>query len=416
MSIAIISTGTELLKGCCCNTNAAFAGNLLTQCGLPPVLEISAGDQSGELFFAISSALKKADILIISGGLGPTSDDITLETVARFFALDLIIDPVLQKKVEEFWAARHGKSHCPKSQYKQAQIPSEGKYFDNPCGVASGIGFHTLYDGQLRHIFLLPGPPAEFEHVFSEKVLNEILKISEQKKYTSSFMICNTGEAVVARKIEPALKNLPVEIAYTAIPGGTKLFLSSNDRPVLESAIEKAHDILQDNALPVNCTNAAKYIIDTLKSTASTLGCAESCTGGLVANEFVSVPGASAVFKGSIIAYANEIKQNLLSVPETVLAEFGAVSKECAEAMALGACKSLNCDCAVSTTGIAGPDGGTPEKPVGLVFVGAAYKGVCAVRRLNLRGNRRMIRERAVAGALNLLIELLKSSEKGSLC
>ena len=416
MPIAIISTGTELLKGCCCNTNSAFAGNLLTRHGLPPVLEISAGDRSGELFFAVSTALKKADILIISGGLGPTSDDITLETAARFFNLDLIIEPVLQKKVESFWTLRHGKSHCPKSQYKQAQIPSGGEYFDNPCGVASGIGFHTLYDGKQRHIFLLPGPPAEFENVFSEKILDEILKISEQKKYTSSFMICNTGEAIVARKAEPMLKAFPIEIAYTAIPGGTKLFLSGSDRSVVETAIAKAHDLFPDNALPINCPSAAKYIIDTLKSSDSTLGCAESCTGGLVANELVAIPGASAVFKGSITAYANEIKQNLLSVPESILAEFGAVSKECAEAMALGACKSLNCDCSISTTGIAGPDGGTPEKPVGLVFVGAAYKGVCAVRQLNLRGNRRMIRERAVAGALNLLIDLLKSPEKESLC
>ena len=416
MSIAIISTGTELLKGCCCNTDAAFAGNLLTRCGLPPVLEISAGDQSGELVFAIATALKKADTLIISGGLGPTADDITLETVARFFDLELVEVPELQKKVEKHWSLRHGDSRCPKSQYKQAQIPRNGEYFDNPCGVASGIGFQILYAGTMRHIYLLPGPPAEFEAVFSGKMLDEIQNISSVKKYTGSFMICNTGEVAVARKTEPLLKNLPVEIAYTAIPGGTKLFLSSFDKKILDSSLHLAHGIFSNNALPVGCTGAAEYIIDHLKSFGLTLGCAESCTGGLLANEFVTIPGASAVFKGSITAYANVIKQNLLSVPENLLAEYGAVSKECAEAMALGACKSLDCDCAISTTGIAGPDGGTPEKPVGLVFVGAAYRNLCAVRQLNLRGNRRMIRERAVAGALNLLIEVLKSSGKDHLC
>jgi nicotinamide-nucleotide amidase len=406
MKIALVCTGTELLKGSCCNTDLAFAGSRLAEVGIPPVLEISVGDHADELIFALSAALKCADTILLSGGLGPTKDDITLETVARFFALKLTVVPELQNKVENLWAQRHG-GRCPKHQYKQAMIPEGARYFDNPNGVASGIGFEIEYAGKLRHVYLLPGPPGEFETVFTSGVLPDLCSLQDSHCYTAGFLVCGKGETMVAKCAEPLLENLPVEIAYTAQPGGTKFFLSGENEQIVTAALEIVRGALGDAALPIGEYSLPEYLVKILTGQQKTFGCAESCTGGLVADALVNVSGASACFKGGIVAYANAVKETLLNVPSAVLTEHGAVSRECAEAMARGVCHALQCDCAISTTGIAGPEGGTPEKPVGLVYVGAVCNGICAVKELRWRGSRRMIRERAVAQALLLLKELL---------
>lgn len=405
MKIALICTGTELLKGSCCNTDLAFAGAKLTEAGVPPHLELTVGDRPDELAFALGAALKQADTLLISGGLGPTADDITLATVARFFGLSLHMPPELAAKIETFWAKRHS-GRCPKLQYKQAMIPMGGRYFNNPVGAASGIGIDLDYAGISRHIYLLPGPPGEFETVFSA-MLPELLDRRKKALYTDGFLVCGVGETLVAKTVEPLLKGRPVEIAYTAQCGGTKLFLAGAESEVIP-ALGMCREALGANALPVGCFSLPEYIVATLSRRKETVGCAESCTGGLTADALVSIPGASAVFQGGIVSYANEVKMRLLGVPEEVLARYGAVSAPCAEAMARGAANALRCDCAVSTTGIAGPDGGTAEKPVGLVYVAAVYHDLCAVRELHLHGNRQMIRARAVAQALILLRGLLE--------
>ena len=410
MPIAVICTGTELLKGGCCNTNMQLLGNKLTANAVYPAIELSVGDHADELCFALSCALKAADTVIVSGGLGPTSDDITLHTVARFFGVNTIEVAELKEKVKKCWAMRHN-SHCPKFQYKQAMIIEGGKYFDNPAGVASGIGFTTVYAEKLRHIYLLPGPPTEFETVLDNGMLREIIDLHSRKLYTNGFFVCGTGEVMVAKCVEPLLKDLPLEIAYTAMPGGTKLFLSGTDHCTVDAAVNQARSVIGPNALEAGCFDLPSAILKKLNSLNMSFGTAESCTGGLVADSIVSLPGASAIFRGGIVSYANEVKHLLLDVPDDILQNYGAVSAQCAQAMARGACKTLNCQCSVSTTGIAGPDGGTPEKPVGLVYVGACIDGLTAVKELHLRGNRKMIRERAAAGALQLLWELLMRPE-----
>jgi len=415
MPIAVICTGTELLKGGCCNTNLQLLGTELTKNALPPVMEFTAGDHPDELVFAISCALKIADTLIISGGLGPTSDDITLETVSRFFAVNTLIVPELKQKVETRWAQRHT-GHCPKFQYKQAMTVENGTYFDNPAGIASGLYFKTEYDRLMRHIYLLPGPPAEFAAVLHEgNMLAHIISSSgDSKLHTSGFLICGTGESFVAKTVEPLLAGLPLEIAYTAVPGGTKLFLSGYDRALLDASINTLQEKFGKNALIPGCFDLPGALIAKLRERNLTIGCAESCTGGLTADLLVSCPGASEVFMGGIVSYANSVKESALDVPGEVLERHGAVSSECAAAMVLGACKKLSCRCAVSTTGIAGPGGGTPEKPVGLVYIAAAVDGLTAVKELHLRGNRRMIRERAAIAALTLLWELLEAPENNA--
>lgn len=410
MSIAVICTGTELLKGGCCNTNMQHLGAKLAELAMPPVMELSIGDHPAELCFALSCSLKAADTLIISGGLGPTADDITLETVAKFFGLTLNIVPELKEKVEKRWAIRHT-GHCPKFQYKQAMIPENGRYFDNPAGTASGIAFETLYGGKMRRIYLLPGPPAEFETVLDNGVLKELEAHDSERLYTTGFLICGAGEAFVEKQAKNLFGKLDIELAYTAVAGGTKIFFSGKDSDIVNAAARKAQEFFGKSALDIGCFDLPTALLNKLRSKNYTFGCAESCTGGICADTTVSIPGASDVFKGGIVSYANSAKENILNVSSEILQTYGAVSAQCAEAMVLGACKALACNCAISTTGIAGPTGGTPEKPVGLVYIAACVNGLTAVKELHLHGNRQMIRDRAAANAFYLLYELLDAQE-----
>ena len=216
---------------------------------------------------------------------------------------------------------------------------------------------------------------------------------------------------MVFNPVEKALTGYPVEVACAAGAGGTRIFLSGDTQEIIDEALDIARNALNCPALPVGEFDMAEYLIKLLKERNMTVSCAESCTGGLTANRFVTLPGASAVFQGSITAYANEVKSSILNVPQDILDNYGAVSTQCAEAMAKGCAALLKTDCAVSTTGIAGPDGGTPEKPVGLVYVSACVNGVTRTEELHLRGGRRAIRERSVEKALTLLYTLLTSAE-----
>ncbi|MBE6389562.1 MAG: nicotinamide-nucleotide amidohydrolase family protein [Lentisphaerae bacterium] len=413
MPIAVICTGSELLKGSCCNTNMQLLGMELTARALPPALELTVADHPAELFHALSCAMQVADTLIICGGLGPTRDDITLETVCRFFGKDCIIVPELKDKVESAWQLRH-KGHCPKFQYKQAMIPTGGKYFHNPVGVASGIAFHTVYDGKLRNICLLPGPPGEFESVLHNGMLDHITAAAVQhtEQYTSGFLVIGTGESIALAKTEALLKDRPLEIACTSSAYGTRIFLTGTDQQMVADSLDILDRMLPFPHLAPGETDLPSALFRELSNRNKTIGCAESCTGGLVADSLVNIPGISALFSGGIVAYANTVKERLLGVSPEILQKYGAVSPECAVAMAQGACGALNCDCSVSTTGIAGPGGGTPEKPVGLVYIAAAVNGKSAVKELHLHGSRRMIREKAVAQALILLYDLLKKPER----
>ena len=405
MSIAVICTGTELLKGSAVNTNMACLGRELCAAGMPPSLEITVGDHASELVEAISEALKFADTIVISGGLGPTTDDLTLDVTARFFGVELQENPLLHAKVEEFWHHHHP-GRCPKNQFRQARVPADGFIMDNPHGSASGLGFKTFFGGRPRTVYLMPGPPREFEPMVNDQLMPRLLSDCGKKTLTAGFLCC-AGESTVFGTVEKAVAHLPVEVACAAGAGGTRIFISGSGQATVDEAVSIARNALECTILPTGEYDLAAYLLKLLKEKKYTFSCAESCTGGLIANRIVSIPGASAVFKGSITAYANEIKQHLLKVPETVLAEYGAVSKECSEAMASGCAGAMNTNCAVSATGVAGPDGGTPEKPVGLVYIGASVNGRTVSRELRLRGDRRAIRERVVEAALLLLFQLL---------
>lgn len=408
MNIAFISTGTELLKGSAVNTNLRCFGSSLAAAGLVLHQEIACGDRKQEIAEALSAALKSSEILLVSGGLGPTSDDITLETVARFFGLELYQDEALTRKIENFWKALGRAIACPKSQFKQAMLPVGGTAIDNPRGSASGIFFKTDYAGTARYVFLVPGPPSEFEPMIAESILPAILKIVPDRMKTVGFLCAGVGESTVAKTLEKPVTALGVEIAYCADASGTRVFLSSNDDEKLFEADRTAHDLMGTSAMPDGILDPVTRTIGLLQEKGLTLVTAESCTGGMIANSIVERSGVSSVFAGSAVTYSNALKEKMLGVPAELLKEHGAVSSECACAMARGAAEKMGADAAVATTGIAGPDGGTPEKPVGLVYISCCVKGEVMCRELKFRGGRTMIRQRAAAQALILLNTMLE--------
>ena len=407
MNIAVISTGTELLRGGTVNTNLAVLGTELTRGGAAPVLELAVGDREGDLWAALGMALRHAELIVITGGLGPTTDDITLETVARFFGAPLRRDPELVRKVEEFWARRHPGGHCPKQQYKQAMVPEGATVIPNPDGSASGIEITCDYDRATRHVFLAPGPPSEFVPMARHYLAPRLLELAGRRETVMGFLVAGTGEAATSAAVRRVLPETDLDVAYTAKPEGTCLYLAGTDRNALADALRRVAAEVAPAALPEGEFHLAPWLIAEFRRRGLTLSTAESCTGGLAGAEFTAVPGASDVYMGGAVTYSNRLKHQLLGVPEELLAARGAVSAEVAAAMAEGAAKNFGTDAAIAITGIAGPGGGTPEKPVGLVYVGAALRGKVATREWRLRGERDAVRTNATAKALLLLRELL---------
>ena len=410
MSIAVICTGTELLKGSTVNSNLAYLGQCLTNKGIKISFALEAGDKEYEIHAAISAALKSCQTLVISGGLGPTIDDITLASVARFFGLELYKDPSLVKKVEACWKQFH-KSFCPKIQYKQALVPKGALVIPNPVGSASGIEITTSYNNETRHIFLVPGPPREFEPMMDNYVVNKLVALEgDNTIYTFGFLSFGMGESFLSRIVEGLVDQEVLEIAYTASSEGTKLFLSGKDKDLILSTLENIRKEVGFQALPVGETLLAPYVVKQLIDKNITFCTAESCTGGLIGAQATTIPGVSSVYKGGVIVYSNELKNKLLDVPNDILATYGAVSSQTAQLMAEGAVKNLDCQLSVAVTGIAGPGGGTPEKPVGLVYVASTFNNKTIVKELHLKGDRENVRARTRACAWQLILEMLKDA------
>ncbi len=405
MSIALISTGTELLRGSTCNSNSCFLGRELVSRGGRLAFEMSVADRAEDISFALSCALRTCDAIVVTGGLGPTDDDVTLEVVARFFGEKLVMSDVLKEKIDAFWHRLHA-GHCPKKQYKQALFPENGKIIDNPAGAASGIFFETLYDRKMRRIFLAPGPPREFEPMAQNFLVPMLLEYAKERVSTRGFLAADIGESTLCKMLGDTLKNFAVEIGVTASAEGTRLFLSGGENEV-QKALLAARQTVGAAALPSGETKLFDYVGKLLMESNLTLAVAESCTGGLIAKRFTDLAGISSVFQGGVVSYSNEMKKNLLGVPEEILSRCGAVSEECCRAMVEGVCRASAASCGIATTGIAGPGGGTAEKPVGLVYIGAKVNGRCKVEELHLHGSRAAIRERAAAKACNLLRAML---------
>jgi len=416
MTAEIICVGTELLLGNIVNTNAAFLSEKLAYLGINCYFQTVVGDNRDRLLSVINTALSRADILIFSGGLGPTEDDLTKETVAEALGKKLIRDKWAEQEIADYFALR---GRIPTdNNWKQADVIEGCEILYNKNGTAPGI---FVSEGE-KTVILLPGPPLELKSMFTDSVMPKLQQKCGQVFYSQTVKIVGPGESSVETQIldmldtqdnptiAPYAKTGEVHLRVTARAKDEKE-AREKTAPVVEELYRRFGNAVYTTDADETLEMALTKLLMKKKYTMTT---AESCTGGMIAARMVNAPGVSAVFKSGFITYANEAKEELLGVSHDTLEKFGAVSRETAEEMAEGAVKAAHTDAAVAVTGIAGPDGGTKEKPVGLVYIGVNVRGNVEVREYHFSGSRQKIRESVTAAALTFLREkLLASEERG---
>ena len=416
MTAEIICVGTELLLGNIVNTNAAFLSEKLAYLGINCYFQTVVGDNRDRLLSVINTALSRADILIFSGGLGPTEDDLTKETVAEALGKKLIRDKRAEQEIADYFALR---GRIPTdNNWKQADVIEGCEILYNKNGTAPGI---FVSEGE-KTVILLPGPPLELKSMFTDSVMPKLQQKCGQVFYSETVKIVGPGESSVETQIldmldtqdnptiAPYAKTGEVHLRVTARAKDEKE-AREKTAPVVEELYRRFGNAVYTTDADETLEMALTKLLMKKKYTMTT---AESCTGGMIAARMVNAPGVSAVLKSGFITYANEAKEELLGVSHDTLEKFGAVSRETAEEMAEGAVKAAHTDAAVAVTGIAGPDGGTKEKPVGLVYIGVNVRGNVEVREYHFSGSRQKIRESVTAAALTFLREkLLASEERG---
>ena len=416
MTAEIICVGTELLLGNIVNTNAAFLSEKLAYLGINCYFQTVVGDNRDRLLSVINTALSRADILIFSGGLGPTEDDLTKETVAEALGKKLIRDKWAEQEIADYFALR---GRIPTdNNWKQADVIEGCEILYNKNGTAPGI---FVSEGE-KTVILLPGPPLELKSMFTDSVMPKLQQKCGQVFYSQTVKIVGPGESSVETQIldmldtqdnptiAPYAKTGEVHLRVTARAKDEKE-AREKTAPVVEELYRRFGNAVYTTDADETLEMALTKFLIKKKYTMTT---AESCTGGMIAARMVNAPGVSAVLKSGFITYANEAKEELLGVSHDTLEKFGAVSRETAEEMAEGAVKAAHTDAAIAVTGIAGPDGGTKEKPVGLVYIGVNVRGNVEVREYHFSGSRQKIRESVTAAALTFLREkLLASEERG---
>ena len=403
--VEIISVGTELLLGNTINSDAQMLSRKLTGLGLNVYYHTVVGDNPERLKQAIETAKGRADILITTGGLGPTCDDLTKQTLAEAFGKKLILHEDIAAQLKE-WFARRGQE-MPENNIQQAQLPEDCTIFPNAKGTAPGCAFQA---GDW-HVLMLPGPPSECLPMFDAQARPYLAALGEGVIVSRTLKIYGMGEskmesllrekmnAMTNPTLAPYAKEGECELRITA-----KAETEEQARKRIAPVEEELRDFFGDLVYGVNVPNLETAALDLLKEKGMTLGTAESCTGGLIAKRLTDIPGSSAVFRGGIVSYCDEVKAAVLGVPEELLRKEGAVSAAVAQAMAEGARKVLGCDLAVSTTGVAGPDSDGRNNPPGLVYVALAAPDASAVHTMRLAGaDRARVRTTAAHQALDMV-------------
>ncbi len=406
--VAIVVTGSELVRGERTDLNGPFYAQEVSRLGLQPTRITIVGDDAGDLEAALRDGLQ-CDVCLVSGGLGPTHDDRTIELLARVAGRTLELNPALEQEIEQVsrrFAERMKRDYADFASgvRKQATLPA-GAVSLGIAGTAPGV----VLDTGTCVVVVLPGPPGELKQLWPGALESEpLLRVLGRTRRPSRRVLRFYGasESLVAKALaEAGGDGDGVEVTICA-----REFEIHVDM-IVEPGSETRADVLEEAFVaPLAASlfgrderSVQELVLEACRSRGLTLGTAESCTGGLVASRLTSVPGASEVFRGSIVAYENDVKERTLGVPALLIAEHGAVSAEVAASMAQCARERLEVDVAVSVTGIAGPGGGTPEKPVGLVFLHVSGPTSERPMRIELPGGREMIRSRSAVAALHLL-------------
>lgn len=415
MKLEVVTVGTELLLGYTLDTNAVDLGTTLSAAGIEIVRRTSVADRPDAVQAAVRDALERTGLVLTTGGLGPTKDDLTKTAVAQVFGRRLVLDESVLRFIEERFR-RFGRP-MPAVNRTQAEVPEGATVLPNPRGTAPGI---WLEDDRHRVVIMLPGVPNEMRGLLVEEVLPRLVRRVHAAEGTTQVVRSRTvrttglAESAVAEKVqdlEPGLA--PLTLAY--LPGlpGVDLRLTAWGLPSDEANRRLADGIRQlSEALAGRCygegtTDLAAVVLELLREKGDQVATAESCTGGLVSERLTAIPGASDCFVGGVIAYADRVKIAELGVPPETIAAHGAVSEQTVRAMAEGVARKFGVACSMAVTGIAGPGGGTPTKPVGYVWLAARRGGETRAIGRQFLGDRSDIRSRSAQAALDLLRGLL---------
>jgi len=412
---ALVTVGDELLLGDTVDGNAAWLGRALAELGLRVVHRTTVGDDPAAIRAALQDEAARADVVLVTGGLGPTEDDRTREALAQAAGVALRTDPEIVAALEERYRAR-GYERLPPTNLRQAEVPEGARALANAYGTAPGLALEV---GEAL-LVALPGVPREMRGLFEDHV-RPLLASRFEGRLTPVHVrrVHTTGipESVLAERVEAALEGLEaairaaVEVAYLPDLRGVDLRLTARGaRKQAEAALEAVEEALADVVAPYRFDDPegdlAGALGERLRARGLRLATAESCTGGLVGRHITDVPGSSTWYAGGVIAYANRAKTVLLGVPEQLIEAHGAVSEPVARAMAEGALRTLETDVAVAVTGVAGPGGGTPAKPVGTVWLAVADRwGGGDARLERFAGDREAVRERAAQAALKAVYD-----------
>ncbi len=402
----ILCVGTELLLGNIVNTNATYLAQICAKTGVSVYYQSCVGDNESRLLEAINTALNRSDVLILSGGLGPTKDDLTKECVAKALDLPLIEDNSVRKSIEDYFK-RIGRTSITDNNWKQALVPEGAKVLTNRNGTAPGL----IIKKDSKHIILLPGPPIELIPLVEEEVLPYLASLQDMTIYSTMVKLAGIGESKVETMIldlidgqtnptiAPYAKLGEVHLRVTAAAKDIET-AKELSMPIIDELVRRFGNYIysfeEDKKLE-------DVVVDLLNRYHLTITTAESCTGGLVSSRLINVTGASSVIKQGFVTYADEAKQKYLQVKQETLDQYTAVSNKTAEEMAIGAALTTGSEVSVSVSGLAGPDGGTDTIPVGTVFIGCYCKDKALVKEFHFSGNRNKVRESAVIAALNLV-------------
>lgn len=414
LTAEVISVGTELLMGQIVDTNAQYISRRLAEAGINQYFRATVGDNHNRLLATIRTAVNRSDIVILTGGLGPTEDDLTKETAAEVFGYsDFILDAASMEAMEQRFSRMH--RVMTGNNRKQAMFPKEAIILPNANGTAPGC----ILEKDGKAIILLPGPPSEMVPMFDASVMPYLLSRGQGMLYSRTLRIYGVGESSVEDKLRDMIDaQTNPTIAPYAMTGETTLRVTARCRDekegeaLVQPVIDEIRERLGDFLYSTHGEQLHEVCAKLLKAQGKTLAVAESFTGGLLASTLISVPGSSAWMLEGCVTYSNESKERRLGVLPATLAAYGAVSRETAVEMAKGMREGAGADFALSTTGIAGPDGGTPTKPVGLAYIALSYEGGEDVHALHLNGKRERIRGQGVLEALDMLRRRLDGNPK----
>ena len=374
----LIAVGTELLLGNIANTDAQMLSKGLSALGINVYYHTVVGDNPQRLKAAVEVAKGRADIIITTGGLGPTCDDLTKNVLAECFGKKLVYDEASAQRIEDYFQRLHPGRPMTENNLQQAYLPEGCTIFSNDWGTAPGCAFEA--DGV--RVIMLPGPPKECGPMFDHRAVPYLRALADGVIASRTLKIFGMGESAVEAKLRDRMNALTnPTLAPYAKTGEVELRITAKAATVEEARAlivpveQEVRGIFGPLVYGADVASMEEVVLGLLKEKGLTLGTAESCTGGLVAKRLTDLPGASAVFKGGVVSYTNEVKAGVLGVPQAMLDEFGAVSAQVARAMAQGARKVLGCDLAVSLTGVAGPDPDDRNNPVGLIYVALDTSG-----------------------------------------